>query len=201
MESLRQTESWKWWHGVLFYVVVEALSVGLGGLVRFARSREQGVISTEAQQAYYKAQNLPVFSPPGWLFPIAWTINNVSVIWGILRVLNKPAGSTGRDAYLALQAATWVDYVLFNTAYFALRSPINALVLTVIYLILTVSNLMVALFRLKDSKVALSLGTLVMWLLIAVPTAYFQSRWNRDPFYQVGPFAEPPAGWVKEKQG
>jgi tryptophan-rich sensory protein len=56
----------------------------------------------------------------------------------------------------------------------------------------------VAIFGLKDTKVALSLGTLFVWLLIALTAAFFQAAWNRDDFYQVGPFLEAPSALVRE---
>ena len=58
---------------------------------------------------------------------------------------------------------------------------------------------MVALFQLKDSKVALSLATLFLWLLVALTAATFQALWNKDDFYQVGPFVEPKVSLVKKE--
>jgi tryptophan-rich sensory protein len=49
----------------------------------------------------------------------------------------------------------------------------------------------VAIFQLKDTRVALSLATLTVWLVIALTAASFQAAWNKDELYQVGPFAEP----------
>ena len=120
------------------------------------------------------------------------------MIWGTLRVLNKPAGTPGRNAYLALQAATWLDFVLFNAAYFSLRSPINALILTFVFFCLTIASGFVAIFRLKDTRVALSLGTLFIWLIVALSAAAAQALWNHDDLYDVGPFAEPVPALVRE---
>lgn len=80
---------------------------------------------------------------------------------------------------------------MFNAAYFSLRSPINAFVLTLTMFILTMLSGLVALFQLKDTKVALSLATLSIWLVIALTAATFQVAWNKDDLYQVGPFTEP----------
>jgi tryptophan-rich sensory protein len=49
----------------------------------------------------------------------------------------------------------------------------------------------VAIFQLKDSKVALSLATLSLWLIVALTAATFQALWNADDFYKVGPFMKP----------
>jgi tryptophan-rich sensory protein len=112
--------------------------------------------------------------------------------------LNTPRGTPGRDAYVALQAATWLNFVLFNAAYFSLRSPLNALVLTVSFFALMLASMLVALLRLKDSRVALSLATTILWLLIATTAATFQALWNRDEFYGVGPFMEPKQALLKD---
>lgn len=67
-------------------------------------------------------------------------------------------------------------------------------------LILTLLSGYVALFRLHDSKVALSLATLFLWLLIALTAASFQALWNHDDFYEVGPFARPLPVLVKTQE-
>lgn len=103
--------------------------------------------------------------------------------------------------YLKLQVLSWLDYILFNAAYFGLKSPINAFVLTLSMFLLTVLSGWVAVFRLRDSKVALSLATLFVWLLIALTAASFQALWNRDEFYQVGPFVRPLASLLKTEEG
>ncbi|MGH2482474.1 MAG: tryptophan-rich sensory protein, partial [Ktedonobacteraceae bacterium] len=136
-------------------------------------------------------------TPPSWAFGPVWTINNVCAIWGLLRVLNKPSNTEGRESYLALQAGSWFTYVIFSAGYFALRSPINAFIITLSMFVLTVLSGFVALFRLRDSRVALSLATLFIWLLIALCSAFFQAVWNEDDCYHVGPFARPIPGWTK----
>ncbi|HEV7237139.1 MAG TPA: hypothetical protein VGN15_13205, partial [Ktedonobacteraceae bacterium] len=57
--------------------------------------------------------------------------------------------------------------------------------------ILTILSGFVAIFQLKDSKVALSLATLAIWLMIALTAASFQAAWNYDDLYHVGPLTEP----------
>src|SRR6266699_3727157 len=105
----------------------------------------------------------------------------------------------GRRSYLALQAASWVDFVLFNAAYFSLRSPLNALLLTLAMFLLTIASSLVAIFQLKDTRVALSLATLFLWLIVALTAATFQALWNYDDLYQAGPFVKPSAGLVKKQ--
>lgn len=190
---------WRWYHGVLFYVFVQALSAALNGLASSLRpSASHGVARLLGGKARWSdTLKQPVFQPPNWVFPIAWPVNNFGEIYGALRVLNMPSGTPGRDSYLALQGATWLDYVLFSAAYFGLRSTINSLIVTTIYFLLTAASLVVALLRLKDTRVALSLATTFIWLLVALPSAVAQALWNRDQFYGVGPFARPSHALLK----
>lgn len=196
-----EPERWRWYHGAIFYGLIQGLSYGLDALVSRANGREAPAPWADhaPDRKYFRSLKQAVFAPPAWAFAPAWTINNFSVIWGTLRVLNMPRETEGRNAYLALQAASWVDFVLFSAAYFGMRSPINALALTATYLVLTVASGAVALLKLKDSKVALSLATLFVWLLIATPTAAGQALWNRDALYDAGPFAKPPRGWAERR--
>lgn len=196
-----QQSRWRWYHGLAFYVVVQALTFGLSALVstlngnttKNLRERTLGDVS------YFRALRQSVFAPPSWAFAPAWTLNNILVIWGTLRVLNKPVHTPGRDAYLALQAASWLNYTVFNAAYFSLRSPLNAFALTFTMFWLTIASGIVAIFGLKDSKVALSLATLFLWLIVALTAASFQALWNRDDLYHAGPFVEPVPQLLKQE--
>ena len=184
---------WRWYHGLAFYVVVQLLTFGLAGLTSIVSGNKGETLRDNlfGNVSYFSSLKQSIFTPPSWVFGPAWTINNFFAIWGALAVLNKPKGTPGRTEYLALQGATWLNFVIFNAAYFSLRSPINAFVLTIVFAGLTVSSAFVAIFRLKDTKVALSLATLLVWLTVAATAATAQVLWNRDDLYNVGPFTEP----------
>lgn len=192
---------WRWYHAVAFYVAVQIMTFGLSGLVSLARgNRGQSLrAATFGDVSYFQRLKQAKIIPPSWAFGPAWFVNNVSVLWGTWQVLNKPREQRGRTAYLALQGASWVDFVLFNAAYFSLRSPLNALALTLVMFLLTIASGLVAIFQLKDTRVALSLATLFLWLLVALTAATFQALWNSDDLYQVGPFVEPGTGLVKKQ--
>ncbi len=191
-DNLPQNSNWRWYHGLVFYVVVQIITFGLAGMVSALSGQQiKSLRSLVGDTGYFTSLKQAVITPPSWAFGPAWTINNISVIWGMLKVLNKPPQTEGREAYLALQAFSWLNYVMFNAAYFSLRSPINAFLLTLSMFILTILSGFVAMFRLRDSRVALSLVTLFLWLLIALTAASFQAAWNHDEFYNVGPFLKP----------
>ena len=193
--------TWRWYHGLAFYVVVQLLTFGLAGLTSIVSGNKGETLRDNVfgNVSYFSSLKQSIFTPPSWVFGPAWTINNFFAIWGTLAVLNKPKGTPGRSEYLALQGATWLNFVIFNAAYFSLRSPINAFVLTLIFAGLTVSSACVAIFRLQDTKVALSLSTLFVWLTVAATAATAQVLWNRDDLYNVGPFTEPVSALVAHR--
>lgn len=193
---------WRWYHAIAFYGVVQIITFGLSGLTSLARGNK-GQSLREAifgDVSYFQGLKQVKITPPSWAFGPAWFVNNVSVLWGTWRVLNKPRETPGRAVYLSLQGASWVDFVLFNAAYFSLRSPLNALVLTLVMFLLTIASGLVAIFQLKDTRVALSLATLFLWLIVALTAATFQALWNYDDLYQAGPFIKPSARLMKNKR-
>ena len=193
-------QQWRWYHGIAFYVIVQVLTFGLSGLV----SAIKGPAGKDLREnifgnpAYFNELKQSIFAPPSWVFGPAWLVNNISVIWGTWRVLNKPKDTPGRSSFLALQGASWLNFVTFSAAYFSLRSPINALVLTFMMFVLTILSGFVAIFKLKDTIVALSLATLFIWLMIALTAASFQAAWNYDNLYRAGPFVKPQGSLLKK---
>ena len=206
-ESVHVSESkqtkqprWHWYHGAIFYLMIQVMTFSLAGLVSSLKGEEiKKARDLFGDTNYFKNLHQVKITPPSWFFAPAWTVNNFGSIYGMLRVLNKPASTRGRSEYLALQSASWVNYVVFSAAYFSLRSPLNALALTLSMLALTIVSEFVAVFRLKDTFVALSLATLLIWLVVASTSAIFQSAWNEDDFYGVGPFFEPVPALEKQE--
>ncbi len=203
LRSGHQSEKmrWRWYHGVAFYFVAQGVAFGLSGLTNVVRGKRGKNLRETffSDVPYFKSLQQSKITPPSGAFAPAWTINNISTIYGNLRVLNMPEGTPGKETFLQLQAASWLNYMIFNAAYFSLRSPLNAMVLTLSMFGLTIASMLIAIFRLKDTKVALSLVTLFIWLIVASTAAVTQALWNRDEFYQVGPFTEPAPALLKEK--
>jgi tryptophan-rich sensory protein len=195
-----QQPRWRWYHGIAFYVIVQTLTFGLSGLTNAVIGKKSETMRDAifGDVSYFRSLKQSVITPPSWAFGPAWTLSNILTIYGNLRVLNMPKNTVGRDAYLALQTASWIDYVLFSAAYFSLRSPINAFFLTLTMFLLTIASILVSIFQLKDTKVALSFATLIVWLTVALTAAAFQAAWNRDELYKVGPFAKVNPALAKE---
>lgn len=66
-------------------------------------------------------------------------------------------------------------------------------------LFLTILSGIVAIFRLKNTRVAVSLATLFIWLIIALTAASFQAARNKDDLYQMGSFVKANKALLKDK--
>ncbi len=199
------TIKWRWYHGVLFYAGVQAVSFGLGKLVQTVaqKSKPQLTEQIAGNSAYFEFYNeltQPVFAPPDWSFAPAWTLNNALMIWGLVRVLNMPQEKTGRDEFLAWQTAFWITFVIFNPLFFGLRSPILGAIDTNISLALTAGGTAVAWSKLKDSPTVVLQSPTLLWLVLAAGAATTIAVWNKDEFFDSRPIVEPAAasGWVKK---
>lgn len=126
----------------------------------------------------YEAIERPRFAPPGWVFPVAWSVNSALAIWGNLRVLHAPS-SPDRTAYVRLWAASWLLYASFGLAFFRLKSPLLGLLVTVNFLTLAVLSFARAL-RI-DRRLAVSYVTLLPWLGLATAVAAGVALKNPDP--------------------
>lgn len=166
---------YRWWHAAGFGLAVNAVSTLLIG----RRTDEQ---------AYYASLKQAPFAPPGWLFPPAWTVNNVSLLWGSLALVNEPEQAPQRDALLALQALWWGLYSTFGFVYFRQRSPILAAVWTAASWALTIATTAVSL-RTGRTRLIQSQLTTLAWLTLATGVAAYQARFNPDPVLGYKPTA------------
>lgn len=70
-------------------VALEAATLGAGAIVGFL---------TQKDSAFYEGLTRPSFAPPGWVFPIAWTLLYAAMaaaMWFVLR-------AQGRDRFILL---------------------------------------------------------------------------------------------------
>ena len=184
--------TFKWWHGLLFYAGVQALQWG----IRSVAHRSNSLRRNEDDRSFYRTQLLPVFAPPGLAFPIAWSINSACAVAGGLHVLNRSRTSAARARFLQLQAVAWLLFAAFNTAYFELRSPLNGAAVTLAYSTATAASIRAAI-QMRDWRAAISLLPTAAWLCLANPVALTVAAWNRDNFWKLGPIASPPKWLLK----
>jgi len=190
------SQKYKWWHGLAFYAGVQVARLAMRAVAVAAVRRRHGM-SLEQDRNFYKKERLPWFAPPPLAFPIAWSINSASSLAGGLHVLNLPPDTPGRAHFLRRQALAWTLFAAFDAAYFGLRSPINAEVVTILYSAATVASIQSA-RRMQDSAAALSLLSTAAWLALANLVGAAQAAWNPDPFWKVGPLLEPDPAWLKQ---
>ena len=194
----RPQKEWRWYHGAAFLVGAQVAAFTLEGLVAWAAGNRPRfeLFSNDQVKLYYELKQAK-FIPPPWVFGPAWITNNILTIAGTLLVLNNNEQTPGRNAFLKLQAASWLVFVSFNAASVGLRSPINAFGLTFAMWVLTVASTIIALRQLKDNRVAWLLSTLLLWTTIASAVALCQMLWNYDELYNLGPFTQPVPGLVR----
>ncbi len=83
MTDVKKKASWR------SLVALEAATLGAGGLVGFLTQRDS---------AFYEGLAKPVFAPPGWRFPVAWTLLYASMALSMWYVLI----SVGMDRFFLL---------------------------------------------------------------------------------------------------
>ncbi len=158
---------YRWWHALAFGAAVN-LAGRTGGTV---------------DRGWYEEQRQAPFAPPGWVFGPAWAVNNASVLWGNLRLLNLPEGTPRRRQLLWLQGLSWALFGTFGYVYFGKRSPILAFVWTASFYALTIAS---AILSWKvDRKISLSFVTLLLWLTLATPVAAYQMVHNPDKLFRT----------------
>ena len=157
-------ERYRWYHVLAFGLAVNLLS-GLSG--RRAEDRR-----------FYESFEQASFAPPSWIFVPVWAANNVSTLWGNLKLLNQPDDVPNRRVLLWLQGASWFLFSTFGWVYFKVKSPILALVWTATMWLLTIASVVLSLKN--DRKIVLSFAALLAWLTLATPAAAYQTVRNPD---------------------
>ena len=82
---------WRWHDLLVAHLAMDAVGILLARLA--VALFKQGGVSGKEIRAYYRKQVRPKFSPPGWVFLPAWTINRLITSAGLLRALNTPKGT------------------------------------------------------------------------------------------------------------
>lgn len=140
-------------------------TLGAGAIVGFLTQRES---------AFYEGLNKPVFAPPGWLFPVAWTLLYAAMataMWFVLR-------AQGRDRFILL--GLYVAQLAVNLIWPYLFFVQHSLGLAFFWLLLLWMLTAIMLYQFfRESKVA---GCLLvpyqLWLTFAGVLNFFIARLN-----------------------
>jgi len=139
---------------ILIAVVV---CLAIGGL--------SGMATTDAIEGWYATLNKPSFNPPNWVFGPAWTL--LYILMGIAAGLVWKAGWERREVRVALGifAVQLLLNGLWSIIFFALESPLWALVEILVLLVFIV--LTIVKFKPINATAAYLLVPYVLWVSFA----------------------------------
>jgi translocator protein len=138
-------------------------------------------------EAFYNNFVQPAIAPPDWAFAPAWLFNNITSLYALWLIANRPVSTPGRRLFIQLEAVNWLLFALFTSLYFGLKSPLLGAIDTVLGLCLTGWSLAVS-YRI-DRKAAPNILPRFLWLLLASYVSVYVSVMNKDILFNIGPFA------------
>lgn len=124
---------------------------------------------------WYKRLDKPWWTPPGFVFPLAWTILYLSMAYAAMRIAQLP----GSGQALAFWAAQIAFNTLWTPIFFGLHR-MRAAMIVMTGLWLTVTATMLAFWQL-DQLAGLLLAPYVLWVTIAAALNF--SVLQRNPEY------------------
>ncbi len=123
---------------------------------------------------WYESLNKPRFTPPNWVFPVAWTTIYLLLAWVGYRLTLTP----GSETVLALWAAQIALNTLWTPVFFgAHRIFAGMLIITLLWLV--VAAMVVLALRL-DVITGLILFPYLAWLCVAAALNFSILRNNRE---------------------
>lgn len=105
---------------------------------------------------WYRNLAKPFWTPPNWLFPIAWTTLYALMGVALFRLWGRPPGTPGRRRAIALFLAQLALNAAWSPVFFALHAPVPALAIVLA---------LVAVLALA-SRAALRVDRIAGWLLL-----------------------------------
>lgn len=122
---------------------------------------------------WYERLDRPPWTPPNWVFPVAWTVLYLAMSWAAARVAPMDGSGTGM--------ALWGLQIAFNTLwtpiFFGLRRFGGAIVVVVALWIAVAATMVV--FWQFDRIAGLLFVPYLMWCTVAA--ALNISMWRRNP--------------------
>ncbi|SDG13814.1 tryptophan-rich sensory protein TspO [Pseudomonas abietaniphila] len=123
--------------------------------------------------AWYASLQKPRFTPPNWLFPVAWTTIYLLLAWAGYRLTQLP----GSETVLALWAAQIALNTLWTPVFFGANRMLAAMViLAVLWVVVAV---MVVMALQLDVITGLILFPYLVWLCVAAALNFSILRQNR----------------------
>lgn len=140
-------------------------------LLACAAAASTGIIFKPGQ--WYESLTKPSFTPPNWLFPVAWTTIYLLLAWAGYRLSLMPAS----QEVLALWAAQIALNTLWTPVFFgAHKLLVGMVIITLLWLV--VAAMLVMALRL-DVITGLMLFPYLVWLCVAAALNFSILRNNR----------------------
>lgn len=142
------------WNRYRCYIINIAIALAVGGLA---------ALITNGSMEDYAALEQPPLSPPGWLFPIVWTI--LYILMGISVTMIQKRGSTQACGALLIYYVQLAVNFFWPIIYFVLGARLAALIWLIALLFLVIY--MIKLFNAISPTAAKMQIPYVCWLLFA----------------------------------
>lgn len=125
---------------------------------------------------WYRRLDLPSWTPPDWMFPVAWTVLYVLIAWAGWRVGNRvPAG--GAALPLGLWACQIALNALWTPIFFGKHRP-DLAVPVIVALWLAVATMLGSFFSI-DALAGLAVVPYLIWVSLAAVLNI--AVWRRNP--------------------
>lgn len=106
-----------------------AISLGVGGLAAFLTRNSMDV---------YVSMNKPPLAPPGWLFPIVWTILYILMGISAYMIKDSQADEEKRSQALNIYGFQLVFNFLWSIVFFNFGNPLVAFIVLIVLWVLIV---------------------------------------------------------------
>ena len=123
--------------------------------------------------AWYESLQKPRFTPPNWLFPVAWTTIYLLLAWAGYRLTLLP----GSETVLALWAAQIALNTLWTPVFFGANRIVAGMVILVVLWLVVAAMVILALQL--DVITGLILFPYLVWLCVAAALNFSIMRDNR----------------------
>ena len=110
---------------------------------------------------WYERLDKPAWTPPNWLFPLAWTFLYVALAWAAARVAGLPGAGTA----LALWAVQIAWNALWTPVFFGLRQLRSAMIVLAVLWVAVAAGLLA--FAALDPWTLIAFGPYLVWVSYA----------------------------------
>ncbi len=146
-------------------------------LILFLGFASGRLVPSGNETAWYVALAKPALTPPGWVFPVAWTTLYIQLGLAVAMIADA-RGASGRGPALGLFALQFLGNLAWTPLFFGAHKVVAALALIVAILVLTIATTF--LFARIRKAAAWLLVPYMVWLSFAAMLTLGIHRLNPD---------------------